>query len=56
MDSWPGHASQAAALPRALRFCKICQKETPHEVRTGAGLVARMCVECLNALLNFKAD
>ena len=56
MDSWPGHSSQAAALPRMLRFCKVCQKETLHETRTGAGVIARMCVVCLYALLNFKVD
>jgi|KBSMisStandDraft_5_1062788.scaffolds.fasta_scaffold330172_2 hypothetical protein len=55
MDSWPGYSTKPVALPRTLRYCNICQKETPHEVRTGAGVVARLCVECLNARLNFES-
>jgi len=54
--SWPGYSSKADPLPRTIRFCKVCQKETQHEVRTGAGVVAKMCVDCLYALLNFKGD
>ena len=30
-----------------VRFCRVCQKETPHEIRSGCGLVAKICIPCL---------
>jgi hypothetical protein len=36
-----------SAIPYTLRYCQVCQKKTPHEIRTGAGLTAIMCVTCL---------
>ena len=56
MDSWPGYTSQADALPQTLRFCKVCRKETTHEIRSGAGLTAKMCVICLETGRRYKLD
>ena len=33
--------------PYAPRYCEVCQRKTPHEIRAGAGLTAKMCVTCL---------
>ena len=39
-----------------LRYCKNCQKETPHEIRAGAGMTARICVECTERGLKYELD
>jgi hypothetical protein len=33
--------------PTTLRFCKMCQKETPHEIRRISDSSVRFCVPCL---------
>ena len=45
--TWPG---------LTLRYCKVCQKETPHEIRAGAGITARPCVECMERGLKYELD
>ena len=35
MDIWTGQS-----WPRTLRYCKVCQKETTHEIRAGAKVIA----------------
>jgi len=44
------------AVPRILRFCEFCQKETPHEIRTGSGIIARICLPCLERDLMYELD
>ncbi len=56
MDSWPGYGPQPDAFPHTLRYCKVCRKMTPHEIRAGAGLVAKMCVKCLESGRNYELD
>jgi hypothetical protein len=48
--------AQNPMLPKTLRFCKVCEIETPHEVRTGAGVVARICVPCLERARLYDLD
>jgi len=43
-------------LPRALRYCKACRKETTHEIRAGAGVIARICVACLEKALRHEPE
>jgi len=31
---------------RTLRFCRTCNKETPHEIHAGEGSKAYICVPC----------
>jgi hypothetical protein len=45
-----------AFLPKTMKFCRVCQKETPHEVRSGGGVVARMCLPCLEHELTYELD
>jgi hypothetical protein len=54
MLEWPGNDPTPAPLPRILRFCKTCQKQTPHEIRTGAGVAAAICIACLQRALNYE--
>jgi hypothetical protein len=42
--------------PHTLRYCKVCQKDTPHEIRGGTGMNAKMCVKCLEAGRNYELD
>ena len=51
MDLWTGQS-----WPRTLRYCKVCQKETTHEMRAGAKVIARMCAECLQRALQHALD
>jgi hypothetical protein len=48
MDTW-----SEDSWPRTLRYCKVCQKETTHETRAGASVIARICAECLARALKY---
>ena len=56
MDYWPGYSLKGEPLPYTLRFCKVCRKETPHEIRSGAGLTAKMCMKCLADGRRYELD
>lgn len=56
MTTWPGHSSVSEPLPKTLRFCKVCQQHTPHEIRSGAGVIAVICAPCLERVLNYDLD
>lgn len=47
MQLWEEQPESIPAPPKTIRFCKICDRETPHEVRAGNGIIARICVPCL---------
>jgi hypothetical protein len=42
--------------PRLLRRCSLCQGETPHEIRSAAGLSVTVCLPCLERALNYELD
>ena len=44
------------AWPKTLRFCRICQKETAHQLREGSGVVVTLCVPCVERALNYELD
>jgi hypothetical protein len=56
MLSWPEYQTTAPPLPKTLRFCKSCGKQTTHEVRSGAGVIATVCVPCLERALQYELD
>ena len=37
-----------------MRFCRTCQKETPHQLRQGTGAVVSLCVPCLERALSYE--
>jgi len=51
MSAWPEPASYRDAPPKTLRYCKVCKTETQHEVRSGSGVIAIICVPCLTRVL-----
>jgi hypothetical protein len=56
MDLWEDRFESGSVQPKTLRFCPVCQKETAHEVRSGSGVVARICVPCLSRALAYELD
>ncbi|GEM_PF-3595987 len=46
----------AATWPKTLRYCRTCQKETPHQLRQGSGVVITLCVPCLERALSYELD
>ena len=44
------------AWPKILRHCRACGKETPHQIRQGAGVVVTLCVPCLERALTYELD
>jgi len=47
MSAWPEPASYRDAPPTAIKYCRICQRETSHQVRSGRGALAVICIPCL---------
>ena len=45
-----------ATRPRVLRYCKLCQQETSHEIQNAGGAGVSVCVSCLARALNFELD
>jgi len=56
MLNWGDKSATAAPLPRTLRYCKVCGRETAHEIRTGAGVIAKICVACLERTLRYELE
>jgi hypothetical protein len=56
MSSWPEPASFYEPLPTTIKYCRCCQRETPHQVRSGKGVVAVICIPCLNRALTYELE
>ena len=56
MSAWPEPASFHQDLPKTMKFCKTCQRDTPHEIRTGPGVSAMICIACLRQALYYQLD
>jgi hypothetical protein len=42
--------------PKTIRYCKTCGKDTPHEILSGAGCVAKVCIPCLKQTESRELD
>ena len=47
---------EQVVFPKTVRYCKICQSNTTHEVRANSGVVAKICVACLDRALRYELD
>ena len=56
MSSWPEPASYHELLPTTIRFCRICQRETPQQIHSGEGMVAVICIPCLGHTLTYELE
>jgi hypothetical protein len=49
-------ASLYDAVPKTIKYCKKCQRETSHQIRGGPGLVAFICIPCLTRALAYELE
>ena len=49
-------AWMAQMKPRTLEYCPVCRKQTPHEIREGDGVLAAICLFCLERALSYEMD
>jgi hypothetical protein len=56
MKSWPEPASFHEALPKTIKYCKTCARETPHQIRGGRDLIAVICISCLERALKYQLE
>lgn len=56
MSAWPEPASFHDPLPKTMKYCRTCEKETPHEIRGGEGVSAIICLACLFRALSFEPE
>lgn len=56
MSSWPEPASFKEGYPKITKYCKTCRKDTLHEIRMGSGVIATMCIACLERALCYELD
>jgi len=56
MSAWPEPASFQDDFPKTIKYCKICQRETPHTIRTASGVTATICVACLRRALDYDLE
>jgi hypothetical protein len=56
MSSWTEPAFFQKAVPKMIKYCKTCQRETTHEISGGAGVVAVICIPCLNRALTYELE
>jgi hypothetical protein len=54
MTSWTEPAPCYGVLPKTIKYCKTCQRETPHQIRGGRGLTANVCISCLERALAYE--
>ena len=54
--SAPMGTEATTAWPKTLRYCRSCEKETPHQLRQGSGVVVMLCVPCLERALSYELD
>jgi hypothetical protein len=46
----------AQLKPRTLEYCPVCRKQTPHEIREGDGVLAAICLFCVERALSYEMD
>jgi hypothetical protein len=56
MSSRPEPASFGDLLPKMIKYCKTCRRDTPHEVRGGPGMDVVMCISCLSRALTYEPE
>jgi NMD protein affecting ribosome stability and mRNA decay len=47
MSTAPQPSQGATARPRVLRYCRHCERETPHEIHAADGMNIAVCVRCV---------
>lgn len=56
MGACPEPGAFQPDFPTTMMYCKNCQRETPHEIYTGSGVTAKVCIECLRRALEYDLE
>jgi hypothetical protein len=56
VQSTPTGEGLAGHLPRVLRRCQHCKRETPHEIHAVSGDNVVVCILCIERALNYELD
>ncbi len=48
--------SDRTVAPKIVSFCQVCEKQTCHELREGDGVIAKVCLSCLERALAYSLD
>jgi hypothetical protein len=43
-------------LPRIMKQCKLCQRDTPHLISTGDGVTAVICMPCWHLAVAYELE
>ena len=43
-------------LPRIMKFCNRCHRETPHQINRGEGVSAVICVPCWHRAVAYELE
>jgi hypothetical protein len=46
--------SAGTAFPRVLRYCRCCERETPHEIHTAHAMDITECICCMQRALMYE--
>ena len=46
----------AQLTPKTLQYCPVCGKQTPHEIREGDGVLATICISCMERDFSYEMD
>jgi hypothetical protein len=47
---------RAAFVPKTLRFCPTCERDTPHKLLAREGAVVKLCIYCLDRAMLYELD
>jgi hypothetical protein len=53
MITVPDQSGKKEPQVRSPWFCKTCQRETLHEVRSGEGATVKLCIPCLERTMMY---
>jgi len=56
MSAWPEPASYRDPQISTMKYCKTCERDTPHQIRGGPGAAANICIACLRRALAHELD
>lgn len=56
MSTWHQPDSPRNELPKMIKYCKTCQRDTPHQIRAAQGAVVVICIPCLNRALTYDLN
>lgn len=56
MSTTSPQSQAATAFPRILRYCRYCERETPHEIHAVDGMSITVCARCVEHALFYELE